>query len=221
MNPICYWNQPNLRIKEEQCIKHIALYETLKKVARVVLVLLALGALIGSSYLHPYYRLITSTLLIVAYYPSIQVTVGTLERWISEVREEQSRYQAIITELRPEISVFDAQVNALKDLPLIPMDEKARECAESPLSETLRFELLGLKRERARINLLNMRRHVEIAYIRYIERNQADTRSLADFGSFKTWPVDCLLNDELFAVFTTTTGRVFTNQDDFTGIFPR
>ncbi len=220
MNPICYWNQPTLQIKQEQCLKNIALYKTLKKVARLVIVLLALVSLVGSVYLHPTYRVITSTLLIIAYSPTIQVTEGTLQRWVTEAREHQNKYRAIIEQLQRGVSTFDAQVTALQDQPLPSLDEKKMECTGSPSSETLRLELLNLQRERARINLLNMRRHVEIAYIRYIQGHQTDTRPLKDFGSFKTWPIDCLLNDEPFTVFTTRTGRVFTNQSNFNEIFP-
>lgn len=219
MNPICSWNRPSLQQKEQQCSQNIALYTTLKKVFHIGLVLLALTSLTSFGYLNPSYFHISSTLLFVAYYPSMQVTVETLERWITEVNEERDKYRAIIRELNHSNSVFQAQINALKDLPFSSIDTKKIECDKSPSSEKLRLELLDLKREQARINILNMRRHIEIAYIRYIEKNQTDRRSLSDFGHFKTWPIDCLLNDQPFTVFISATGRAFTNCDEFSEIF--
>ncbi|QVL56666.1 MAG: hypothetical protein KFB93_04595 [Simkaniaceae bacterium] len=219
MNQITSWNQPFLQGKLTECSQKIALYETLRCVSRVGLPLIALASLGGFLYLNPSYLHIASSLLFFGYYPSMQVTVGTLERWVSEVRDEENRYRAISGELTRGFSVFQAQINALRDLPPPSIDAKERECAAFPSSEILRLELLDLKRTRARITLINARRHVEIAYVQYIERNPEDLRSLSDFGTFKTWPIDCLLNDQLFTVFISTAGRVFTNLDNFSEIF--
>lgn len=219
MNPICRWNQTFLHGKIQQCDQNIALYRNLGKVTHVALSVLALICLVSFGLIDPSYLLISSTLLFFAYFPALEVTVGTLRKWVSEVKKEQEKYRAILSEVRIGTPILQAQINALKEIDLPCFKEKEKLCSESPSSETLRLELLGLKRKRARIILMNARRHVEIAFIQHVERNQADQRSLSDFGSFKRWPIDCLLNDSPFTVFISTKGRAFTNHDDFSEIF--
>ncbi len=91
MNPITTWTKDVLEIKVAECEKASKIFVVLSKVSRVGLSLLALGFLTSFGLLNPSYLHISSTLLILAYHPSLEVTVGTLDRWEEATKKNQEK----------------------------------------------------------------------------------------------------------------------------------
>ncbi len=173
MNQICSWDRPFLSRKVEECEKKIRFLEILSKIARVGLSLLALGFLTAFGLLNPSYLHISSTLLLVAYHPSLEVTVGTLDRWVEATKKNQAKYRAILAAYTQDRSPIEAQIAAL-------------EGKKDPQAE------------------------VELAYLRFIQENPTDLRSLSDFGIFVPLTNKNPLCQCPSPIFKTTGGELFS-----------
>ncbi|MCB1116586.1 MAG: hypothetical protein KDK71_08960 [Chlamydiia bacterium] len=213
LNPIAIYDATHFRVQIGKSEQKLRIYAVLKKVCRIALPLLGFSFLLSFGLLNPSYLPISSALLFFSYAPCMDVTIGTLESWTKSVNETLAKQKAILKELEGGKTIFEAWIAAIPDHepPPEPSEKK------SPTPEA-RMALYDYQLALALIKLQNARRKVERAYIKYIQNNKTDQRSLEAFGTFQTWHIELLMRDGPFDVFVTDKKR-YTNEDDFSKIF--
>lgn len=219
MNPICALTALALQRRIDESQTKLHLYTSLKKITRVALPLIGLALLTTLGLLNPRSLPISSFLLLAAYAPCLEVTIGTLERWSYEVREEMDKQTRIQEGLASRKVIFEAWLDAIPLTPIPSVGELEQEVRESPGSEVKRQILWEGQKNRAFHRLKNGRRKVERAFIAFIRDHQENKKMLTDYGSYKPWQIEHLMNDLPFTVFVTNDGREFTNESDCSQIF--
>lgn len=219
MNPICTLTAQSLQRRIDESQTKLHLYTSLKKITRVALPLIGLTLLTTFGLLNPRSLPLSSFLLIAAYAPCLEVTIGTLEHWSYEVREEMDKQTRIQEGLSSGKVIFQAWLDAIPLTPIPSVGELEQEVRENPGSEAKRQTLWEGQKERALHRLKNGRRKVERAFIEFVRNHQENKKMLSDYGSYKPWQIEHLMNDLPFTVFVTKDGREFTNDDDCSQIF--
>lgn len=219
MNPISTLNAPSLQTRIDSSKQKLLLYSSLKKISRVALPLLGFLLLTIFGLLNPRSLPISSTLLLLAYSPCLEVAVGTFEKWSYEVQKEVDKQTRIQQGLLERKTIYQAWLEAIPETPIPAVDEQIREVLANPGSDELRRNLWEAQKIRALHRLQNSRKKVERAFITHVRDHPRDTRMLSDFGDYKRWQIEHLMNDLPFTVFITADGREFTNLDDCSRIF--
>lgn len=213
MNPIANYNADYFRVQIGKSEQKLRIYAILKKVCRIALPLLGFSFLLSFALLNPSYLPISSALLFFSYAPCMDVTIGTLESWTKSVNETLIKQKAIREKLDEGKEIFEAWISAIPDLELPP----APTLDNNPATPEAKQTLYDYQLELAFIKLQNARRKVERAYIKYIENNKTDQRSLEAFGTFQTWHIELLMHDGPFEVFIAD--KRYINTDNFSEIF--
>lgn len=219
MNPIAQLTTFSLQTHIDKSRNKLEFYESLKKVCRIIIPFLGFSLLLTFGLLNPNYLPISSSLLLVAYTPCLEVTIGSLEAWSYEIRIDIDKNALILEGLRDGKPIFQAWIDAIPDTPLPQAMDLEEAVRQFPSSEETRKNLWEFKKSRTMHRLENTRKAVERAYVEYIRNHQDDRRSLSDFGSYKKWQIEYLMDDLPFTVFVTKQGREFQNLDDFSRIF--
>lgn len=219
MNPISTLNAISLQTRIDNSKQKLRLYSSLKKISRIAIPLFGFLLLIPFGLLNPRSLSISSTLLLVAYSPCLEVAVGTFENWSYQVQKEvdkQTRIQQGLSEGKP---IYQAWIEAIPETPIPAVDEQMREVRDHPGSEEKRRDLWEAEKVRALHRLENGRRKFERAFINYVRDHPEDTRMLSDFGTYQKWQIEHLMNDLPFTVFVRSDGHEFTNLEDCSRIF--
>lgn len=219
MNSIASLNADSLLTHIDDSKRKLKLYSSLRKICRVVIPLFGLFLLGIFGLLDPRTLPISSTLLFLAYFPSLEVTEGTFERWSSEVEKEMDKQTRIRQGLLNQKTIYEAFLDAILITDPPTLEKEMEEVRKDPGSDEKRKKLWEAKKTRALHRLENGRRKVERAYIEFIRDHPDEQRKLSDFGTYKRWHLEYLMDDLPFTVFVTKTGDKFTNEDTCSSIF--